>query len=751
MASLEQFEELKSLILGVDKKVTVFSEQLTKVERNLTSMIHEVKADAKVLNVKFETSQKEIKTLRHDFTELERGVQGMDLQLQELENDKLFKQKIDLQQQIDELKEKAILLEKHDRKYNILIYGIDDSNPEENVYATTRKLFSEKLLRDAPKANSMPLANPHRVPTHGKGPTPILVRFVHFGDKQLVMSKAYNLKGTKIRLLDDLPVSMKEERFLLSHNAFTIRKRDKVQTRIRAKDLKRDELGVFLRDRGIPYASRNKEDRLVLASIAEKRNVPLKTSVDDDLKTIIEERKKKMVLEDGLIKLPDPVKMLAGWEKTFINFPNTSATDVEDYIKLSETMSVVPVESVRSNNSGKSGSISSSAMARKRVNAEVQRTKLQYAEQQTKLIKQKARLSELETQSKALKDREKAEVDADLALLKQQTEAAVAEVEVKVLEEAESDRRSLSLQEDKVPLQKVKMTLTEKYVNEQFNEVEQLKSQDKNNNVPQDIPNNQDKFSSHIPAPRNQLNIIPTPRNLPKFQVDDLDRSIVEDIKPEIRQKQTLNPYAADFELTQPPLPPNHDQSVVSDLTKKNETRKVNHGATSVFNRKTDVNIKQKEEKETYTMSSCAGRTIMNGRCAESLIVESLSGNGELEIHSVIECSAIPDEKSEIPTPDIAKSYPHLREIAHQMLDLNPNIDIQLLIGRDVPEAHHVFRQLTGPKGTPFAQELFFGWVIIGDVCLGKVHKPNFVNVNKTNVMNNGRGTIFEPVLTLCM
>ncbi|VDH93681.1 Hypothetical predicted protein [Mytilus galloprovincialis] len=137
MASLEQFEELKSLILGVDKKVTFFSEQLTKVERNLTSMIHEVKADANVLNVKFETSQKEIKTLRHVFTELERGVKGMDLQLQELENEKLFKQKIDLQQQIDELKEKAILLKKHDRKYNILIYGIDDSNPKENVYATT--------------------------------------------------------------------------------------------------------------------------------------------------------------------------------------------------------------------------------------------------------------------------------------------------------------------------------------------------------------------------------------------------------------------------------------------------------------------------------------------------------------------------------------------------------------------------------------------------------------------------------------
>ncbi|CAG2228707.1 unnamed protein product [Mytilus edulis] len=120
------------------------------------------------------------------------------------------------------------------------------------------------------------------------------------------------------------------------------------------KDLKRDELGVFLRDRGIPYASRNKEDRLVLASIAEKRNVPLKSSVDDDLKTIIEERKKKMVLEDGLIKLPDPVKMLAGWEKTFINFSNTSATDVEDYIKLCAENHNVQTKGIKSTKEGES-------------------------------------------------------------------------------------------------------------------------------------------------------------------------------------------------------------------------------------------------------------------------------------------------------------------------------------------------------------------------------------------------------------
>jgi hypothetical protein len=43
------------------------------------------------------------------------------------------------------------------------------------------------------------------------------------------------------------------------------------------------------------------------------------------------------------------------------------------------------------------------------------------------------------------------------------------------------------------------------------------------------------------------------------------------------------------------------------------------------------------------------------------------------------------------------------------------------LIGRDIPEIHHVHEQILGDKGKPFAQKLPLGWVIIGEVCLGKV------------------------------
>lgn len=233
-ATASDIQELKNLIIGVDQKVTDFSGKLDKVEKQLTNMINEVKIDVNTLRTKYETSVVEVKDLRRDFNELERGVAAMDVQLHELENSKLEAQKTELETQIQSLTEKTILLEKHERKYNILIYGLDDSaNDDENVYAVVRQFFNKDLDIDQRKVNSIPLANAHRVPTRGTGPEPIIVRFLHFGDKQLVMSRGFKLAGKKIRILDDLPVVMKEKRHKLARAAYDIRKREKLQTRIR--------------------------------------------------------------------------------------------------------------------------------------------------------------------------------------------------------------------------------------------------------------------------------------------------------------------------------------------------------------------------------------------------------------------------------------------------------------------------------------------------------------------------------------
>ncbi|CAC5426591.1 unnamed protein product [Mytilus coruscus] len=137
MASAE-FKELKSLIMRVDKKVSDFSQQLEKVEHNLTGMINEMKTDVNILKTKYDESQLEITSLRQDFTELEQGV------------------------------------------------------------AVTRQLFSQNLKIEQRKANAIPIVYAHRVPTRGSGPKPIIVRFIHYGDKQLIMSSAHNLKVVNI-------------------------------------------------------------------------------------------------------------------------------------------------------------------------------------------------------------------------------------------------------------------------------------------------------------------------------------------------------------------------------------------------------------------------------------------------------------------------------------------------------------------------------------------------------------------------
>ncbi|CAC5393605.1 unnamed protein product [Mytilus coruscus] len=191
-------------------------------------MINEVKTDVNILKTKYDASQLEITSLRGDFTELEQGVAGMDLQIQAIEGEKLQKQKFELPTQMNEIKDQVTL------KYNVIIYGVDDSNADENIYSVTRQLLSQNLKLEQRKANAIPIANAHRVPTRGSGPKPIIVRFLHYGDKHhFIMSSAHNLKRSQIRILDDLPVSMKEERFLLSHVAYKIRTKEKLQTRIR--------------------------------------------------------------------------------------------------------------------------------------------------------------------------------------------------------------------------------------------------------------------------------------------------------------------------------------------------------------------------------------------------------------------------------------------------------------------------------------------------------------------------------------
>ncbi|XP_078330327.1 uncharacterized protein LOC111129274 [Crassostrea virginica] len=146
-----------------------------------------------------------------------------------------------------------------------------------------------------------------------------------------------------------------------------------------------------------------------------------------------------------------------------------------------------------------------------------------------------------------------------------------------------------------------------------------------------------------------------------------------------------------------------------------------------------------------YTMQSCSGRTVGHGRITDQLIVKDLSGKVQLELPPVLECDDIPENQAEIPTPHVAHYYPHMSDIADYLHPVDPSLKILLLIGRDLPEAHHVIEQRIGPPRSPFAQRSPLGWTIIGDVCLSGQHLPSSFSNNKTFINNSGRPSVLEP------
>lgn len=77
-------------------------------------------------------------------------------------------------------------------------------------------------------------------------------------------------------------------------------------------------------------------------------------------------------------------------------------------------------------------------------------------------------------------------------------------------------------------------------------------------------------------------------------------------------------------------------------------------------------------------------------------------------------------------TIDVENQYPHLTEIACHFPPINDRAEVFFLISRDLPEPQHMQSRIIGQKGTPLAQKLALGWTLVGKICFGKVHRPDF-------------------------
>lgn len=245
-------EELRAMLMSMEERM---SKRFEQIDSKFTRIFNGLKAEISSLRTDVTETKSHIDIIETKVKDMEESIEFNAATVKEVEKGQdgklaAFQQK--LEEKIKELDNKLLLLEKHDRKYNLLFYGVSEEQ-NENVIDIVRELFKNDLEIEEDRVNGMYFISGHRIPSESQGPKPIILRFSSSEDKDLVMSQSYKLAGSKRRILVDLPLPMKKERARLAREAYKIRQHEHLQTRIREKGLdvflqvRKDEHGHWVK------------------------------------------------------------------------------------------------------------------------------------------------------------------------------------------------------------------------------------------------------------------------------------------------------------------------------------------------------------------------------------------------------------------------------------------------------------------------------------------------------------------------
>ena len=114
---------------------------------------------------------------------------------------------------------------------------------------------------------------------------------------------------------------------------------------------------------------------------------------------------------------------------------------------------------------------------------------------------------------------------------------------------------------------------------------------------------------------------------------------------------------------------------------------------------------------ELSTMSSRG--TTVNCKRLKDVQVRSIFSTHKITMSTVYSREFIPANRSQIPSRETAKAWPHLEHLAEHMAPLSDNV-IGLLIGCNCLQALTPKEIVWGQENQPFAQKTDLGWSIIG-------------------------------------
>ena len=101
----------------------------------------------------------------------------------------------------------------------------------------------------------------------------------------------------------------------------------------------------------------------------------------------------------------------------------------------------------------------------------------------------------------------------------------------------------------------------------------------------------------------------------------------------------------------------------------------------------------------------------VNSHKIKGLTVRGVNSGLNISLPTTFSIEAIPANKSHIPTPDVARSWPHLNPIADKLMTL-ADCEVGLLIGYNCPRAMMPREVIPPENDGPYGQEP--SWSIVG-------------------------------------
>lgn len=225
---------------------------LTEIRKMFSAFSDKIEGKLDNVILDLNSLKREVSTLKTTIRDLEHSAEDTSDRINYVETEKLPDMERNLTKLKTEIDEKLIQLELHNRKQNLLFYGIAP-RPQEDIYATMSEVIAKLMNIPVQEAAHIPIINAHRLPTRKPAqnaggdnrPDPVIVRFAKMSDRDKILHafeyprpndhrSVPRPTGPRVTVRTDLPPSMKRDRGRLAHVGYELRtKQPGLKTRIK--------------------------------------------------------------------------------------------------------------------------------------------------------------------------------------------------------------------------------------------------------------------------------------------------------------------------------------------------------------------------------------------------------------------------------------------------------------------------------------------------------------------------------------